>query len=119
MDTSEYGDYLKSDEWKAIAAERLKIDEYRCVMCGSRGTVENPLQVHHMKYTHIGNERPYIWTELLTLCYMCHKRTHAMMCRKTAPNKYGWKDQYFVPAISIYTLTGEAIEAREVGKLHE
>lgn len=119
MNTTEYGDYLQSDKWKAIARKRLEIDNYTCQMCGSKGTTERPLQVHHMKYTHIGDEQQHIWTELVTLCYECHKRVHAMMCRKTAPDRYGWKNEYYVPAISVYTLTGKTIESREVGKLHE
>lgn len=29
--SKEYDDYMKSDEWKAKRAERLKIDDNRCV----------------------------------------------------------------------------------------
>ena len=117
MTNEEYEEYLRSDKWKAIAKRRMEIDGNRCVMCGSRGTVGNPLEVHHLSYKYLGKEEERIYQDLCTLCHADHKAVHALMCRKTAPNRNGWKDNYTVPAISVYTLTGETIASREVGKL--
>ena len=50
-------EYLKSDKWKAIAHERMKIDKYTCQMCGCRGTTTNPLEVHHLSYKHLYVEK--------------------------------------------------------------
>jgi 5-methylcytosine-specific restriction endonuclease McrA len=119
MNSTEYENYLQSDKWKELARKRLEYDGYTCQMCGSRGTVANPLEVHHLSYKNIGEEQDRVWQDLVTLCHCCHKGTHAMMCRKTAPNRYGWKDAYNVPAISVYTLTGKTLEHKEVGALHE
>ena len=118
MNSTEYEEYLQSEEWKALAQKRQEIDNNTCQMCGSRGTVQNPLECHHLSYKHIGEEQSRVYEDLVTLCHACHKGVHAMMCRKTAPNRYGWKDAYSVPAISVYTLTGKEIQQREVGKLH-
>ena len=119
MENTEYENYLQSERWKAIARKRVELDENRCVMCGSRGTTGNPLEVHHLKYTYIGEEEPRIWQDLATLCHMCHKQVHALMCRRTAPDRFGWKSSYNIPAVSVYTLTGKTLECREVGLLHE
>ena len=115
----DYEDYLQSEKWKAIARKRLEIDGNCCVMCGCRGTTANPLEIHHLKYTYIGEEEPRLWQDLASLCHECHKQVHALMCRRTGPNKFGWKDSYSIPAISVYTLTGKTLESREVGLLHE
>ena len=66
-----YGEYLKSPEWKAIRAERLEFDHYKCQLCSAK---EN-LQVHHNNY-------PANWfdtklNDLITLCDRCHKRHHS------------------------------------------
>lgn len=117
MTNEEYTAYLQSDKWKAIAKRRMEIDGNRCVMCGSRGTTANPLNIHHLSYKYLGNEENRVFQDLCTLCFSCHKQTHALMCRKTAPNRNGWKDRYDIPAVSVFTLTGETIESKEVGKL--
>ncbi|MHA1305069.1 MAG: hypothetical protein ACTSPI_15335, partial [Candidatus Heimdallarchaeaceae archaeon] len=38
-----YEEYLKSEYWKSIREERLKIDNYKCKLCNSH----NYLAVHH------------------------------------------------------------------------
>lgn len=117
MTNEEYTAYLQSDKWKSIAKRRMEIDGNRCVMCGSRGTTANPNEVHHLSYKYLGHEEERIYQDLVTLCHACHKQVHALMCRKTAPNKCGWKDRYDIPAVSVFTLTGREMQSKEVGKL--
>ena len=50
-DNKQYLEYLKSAKWRELAEQRMKIDDYKCAMCGCRGTAKNPLEVHHISYT--------------------------------------------------------------------
>lgn len=90
MRSEEYLSYLQSEKWREIARKRAEIDNFRCCMCGSKGTRNNPLQVHHLAYHHLGNED--VWRDVLTLCKSCHQGVHVMMNRRTAENRHGWKD---------------------------
>ena len=76
-----YERYLHSPEWEAKKAERLKIDKYRCVMCGrpAESCKRTPLQCHHISYERLGHE-DVIW-DLVTLCGTCHKRLHNYLAR--------------------------------------
>ncbi len=65
-----YAEYLNSDKWKEKRAERLKIDGYRCRLCG---TGKN-LVIHHVTYVRFGNED--VIQDLITLCKKCHNRVH-------------------------------------------
>ena len=69
-DGNYYG-YLQSDEWKALRAQALKRDGYRCQMCGS-GT---NLQAHHVSYEHLHTDEEL--DDVVTLCKECHKKVHA------------------------------------------
>lgn len=114
-DTEQYKAYLRTDKWKAIAKRRIEIDNHTCVMCKSRGTMTNCLEVHHLSYRYLYHEENRIYEDLVTLCHSCHKSVHNLMCRITSPSgRRGWKDSYYVPQISVYTLTGETMENREV-----
>lgn len=94
----EYKYYLTTAVWNEKRNARLKIDGYRCQMCGSR----NRLEVHHITYRN--KEHENVWKDLVTLCDECHDRVHKMMNRLTAPNKHGWKDML------TYAEQGRAIE---------
>lgn len=113
MRDSEYRAYLHSDEWKARVAERLKIDDYRCVVCGSRGTPQNLLQCHHLSYRHLGCEDVY--RDLATLCEICHKNTHILLNRKTSPDRRGWKNNPNVPQWHCFTIDGSDKRAVKIG----
>jgi len=63
-----YSEYLQSEHWQKIRAERLKIDDYKCQKCGR----PLDLQVHHLNYDNLGNED--IYSDLITLCKYCHHR---------------------------------------------
>ena len=100
----DYIEYLKTEQWQALAQKRMEIDGYRCCMCGCRGTMGNRLEIHHLTYRTLYHERPY--EDLLTLCHACHKATHKMMERVTSPDgRRGWKNER-IPDVHIYTLTG-------------
>ena len=115
MDNRKYQEYLKSDKWRRIALKRMEIDHFQCCMCGSRGTSGNCLEVHHLSYKYLYHEEERIYQDLVTLCHSCHKGTHALMNRQTDANgRRGWRDNNNIPAISVYTLSGDMIENKEV-----
>ena len=64
-----YHDYLNSDEWKAKRNLVLVRDQFRCVECEFRDT----LQVHHKSYRHVYFEEENNYEDLITLCRECHK----------------------------------------------
>lgn len=64
-----YKEYLKTDHWKITRAAALRRAGYKCEICGS----SKELNVHHLTYKNIGNERP---EELKVLCYYHHKMIH-------------------------------------------
>lgn len=100
MNYGSYQQYLTSDEWKIKARQRAEIDNYRCCMCGSSGTMNNMLHCHHITYRNIYHEDVY--KDILTLCECCHKSVHIMMNRTTDKNgRKGWKDSL---SISNYAL---------------
>ncbi len=66
---SGYGNYLQSSHWKQIRAQAKMRDKHRCVGCGSR----ERLQVHHLTYARLGQER---LSDLTTLCRSCHRSLH-------------------------------------------
>lgn len=116
MDNRKYTEYLKSEKWKRIAAERMKIDNYTCVCCGSRGTATNRLEVHHLSYKNLYYEETRIYEDLVTLCHVCHKSLHNVMNRKTGPNRYGWNDNSDIPRVHVFTFSGLDQEHKEVTK---
>ena len=68
--SDKYVKYLESDEWKEKRAERLKKDQYRCVLCGA----EKNLEVHHVYCDNLYHED--VSNDLITLCKECHERVH-------------------------------------------
>lgn len=91
MNYSSYEQYLQSDEWKTKARKRAEIDGYKCCMCNSSGTMNNPLECHHITYRNIYRENVY--KDVLTLCRNCHRSVHIMMNRVTdSTGTRGWKD---------------------------
>lgn len=63
-----YNDYLRSKEWKLIK-EKIILRDKCCRRCGNN----KELQVHHITYKNIFNERP---SDLFTLCRSCHEEEH-------------------------------------------
>lgn len=81
MQTQEYKDYMRSNEWKVKKRERIAIDQ-GCVMCGRPLDKIRSIQVHHITYQRLGNEN--VLTDLCTLCGSCHKKLHNFYNRKRA-----------------------------------
>lgn len=74
MQTQQYQDYMRSDEWEDKKQERIAMDG-GCVMCGRPISRIRSVQVHHITYARLGNEN--VLTDLCTLCGSCHKKIHA------------------------------------------
>ena len=74
VQTEEYKRYIKSAQWEQKKQERMKIDNYSCVMCGRSQKYCKTLQVHHVTYQRLGCEN--IYTDLCTVCGSCHKKLH-------------------------------------------
>ena len=64
-----YASYLSSTTWLELRALILKRDGFKCCSCGS----SYELQVHHITYKDIYNEKP---EQLVTLCKTCHTKLH-------------------------------------------
>ncbi len=64
-----YSDYLNTEEWKSTRDKKLQSVKCRCEMCGSTG----PLQVHHLNYCRLGQEK---LNDLRVLCSKCHALSH-------------------------------------------
>ena len=112
-DNKQYLEYLKSAKWRELAEQRMKIDDYKCAMCGCRGTAKNPLEVHHISYKHLYHEESRIYEDLVTLCHVCHKATHTLMERKTnADGRKGWKDSPRIPKVHAFNISG-CLECKE------
>ena len=104
MSDVDYSQYIKSEEWKKIVDQRLKIDNYTCVMCGCHGTPGNPLECHHLTYHNLGHEDPY--KDVCMLCDACHGLVTRMMNRITsADGRRGWNNKA-VPRITVWTYNG-------------
>lgn len=86
--STQYDNYMKSQEWQQKRAVRLWIDRNTCQMCGS----SEHLEVHHVcSYSKLGHEDVY--KDLICLCADCHKKVHRMMRRVTDPSgRRGWKE---------------------------
>jgi HNH endonuclease len=67
--SAEYAAYMQSPEWRRRRATILRQHGRRCQECGARG----PLDVHHVTYRDLGNERPW---QLAALCPDCHRKAH-------------------------------------------
>ena len=60
-----YHSYLQSSTWKERRSAKLQQAKYKCKRCGER----IGLQVHHLNYDRLGDERT---DDLIVLCRACH-----------------------------------------------
>lgn len=111
QDNERYKEYLKSAEWKRIARKRYEIDNGVCQCCGCRGTMTNPIECHHLSYSHLYHEESRIYEDLVSLCRVCHKGVHRMMERVTnEKGRRGWLDSPRIPRVYTFTANGSDIE---------
>jgi DNA-directed RNA polymerase subunit RPC12/RpoP len=66
---TQYQSYLNTDHWKEIRERILEQRGYECENCGSKDN----LQVHHLTYANIWNEKD---EDLMLLCKHCHHEIH-------------------------------------------
>jgi hypothetical protein len=69
--------YIVSKQWEAKRQEFFSSIRFWgcCVVCGAK----KKLQVHHMHYRNIGNEKI---EDLTCLCAKCHKKHHGIETKK-------------------------------------
>lgn len=72
MNKQEYHAYLRTPAWKMKRDGKLFDAGYRCERCGYEG-LDMPLDVHHLTYDRVGNERD---SDLIVLCRSCHEMEH-------------------------------------------
>ena len=63
----QYTQYLGSSAWKLRRLDALAKAGYRCQRCQGDGSLE----VHHLSYDNLGNEKP---EDLQVLCHICHPK---------------------------------------------
>ena len=69
MSNKAYDEYLQSETWRTIRAQRLAVDDGECVLCG-----EEAKHVHHRRYPkELGTETV---KDLVCLCDGCHTKHH-------------------------------------------
>lgn len=111
MSDVDYNEYLKSEQWRKVVNQRLKIDRYTCVMCGSHGSPNNPLECHHFSYKNLGHED--VWKDVAIVCDSCHALITRLMNRVIDENgTRGWTNKY-IPRITVYTINGYHQEHRK------
>lgn len=86
MQSDFYRSYLRSERWKDKKEMRLRVDGYRCVMCGCTSR-QCTLQTHHITYKNLGHED--VLNDLVTLCDSCHKKIHNYYNRERGQSFYG------------------------------
>ncbi len=64
--TEKYRKYIQSAEWQEKRTQALIEADFKCQCCG----MVTDLQVHHLDYSCLENERP---KDLIVLCRDCHE----------------------------------------------
>lgn len=97
-----YKDYLLSPEWHLLRKQRLAMDNYECVLCGTSAD-----QVHHRRYPEtLGDETV---NDLVSLCFECHRDFHnANSCILRLPKPTP-------PTEKMHHILDEMISAGQVG----
>lgn len=75
MDKTFYKHYLKGPRWAAKRELWFNTFGKYCRACG---TTRGPIQLHHMTYERLGNER---LGDLVALCSNCHKEVETLYRR--------------------------------------
>ena len=66
---AEYGQYLRSPEWRSLRQRVMRRANGTCEAC----LIRPATQVHHRSYEHVFNEFAF---ELVAVCDACHARLH-------------------------------------------
>lgn len=122
---NEYSKLLKRLQWKYIAVEVKKRDNYKCVKCGK----SRSLHVHHTVYIYGRLPWEYDMKYLQTLCNVCHKIEHESkssfstrdknIIKDSKPKKIGVKNKNKPRVINISKeLTDKRKRLEIEGKIH-
>jgi len=118
-----YAEKLKDPRWQKRRLEIMNRDEWACLYCGT--TTEN-LQVHHRVYYKGRDPWDYGSSDLLTLCWKCHKKEHEQIPDEEYTRKYEHLILYKeTPPIlvsidsQIYQLQNKLLEPIEDGLMEE
>lgn len=68
----EYNKYLKSPKWKEFRLLIIRLYDHSCQRCKNRFS-KRFLQIHHLHYGTLGNEKP---EDVLLVCKPCHEKIH-------------------------------------------
>jgi len=71
-----YNKYLKSKQWRDFRNKIINDRGFRCQRCKNEFETKL-LQIHHITYDRIFNEKP---EDVLLLCKGCHKNQHSRGC---------------------------------------
>lgn len=88
-----YEEQLKDSRWRSKRFDILERDGHKCQMCGSIGSDDHPLEVHHRYYEFDALAWEYNDSALITLCKNCHDLIH----KTIAPLCYCVKEGQLVP----------------------
>lgn len=69
-----YHAYLESQAWRNKRGQRLRVDDWLC-QAKLDGCTRAATDVHHLTYTHVGNEPLF---DLVSVCRACHEQITAM-----------------------------------------
>lgn len=72
-----YNEYLETDTWRDKRQRVLERDNWTCQACLRR----NATEVHHLTYTHVGDEPLF---DLIAICAPCHRKlTEVDRCNRS------------------------------------
>lgn len=93
---SNYASYLRSEHWRETRADALDRADHKCESCGDSS---GPLQVHHLTYERVGEEKP---DDLQVLCRSCHAAEHPDADWKDSTG-YSWLSESSCPVCGLTT----------------
>ena len=76
-------DYLKSEHWRRMRKHIYEKYKGKCKKCGRAFSSEH-MNVHHLTYKRIGNEKD---SDLTLLCETCHQLLHATRNKNRKPKQ--------------------------------
>jgi ssDNA-binding Zn-finger/Zn-ribbon topoisomerase 1 len=100
----DYRDYIKSIWWRKRRHARLQTTGGRCERCGKAVLL---VDVHHMNYDRLGEERD---TDLEVLCRDCHRIVHNEQSRQQSINAY----LHLAKEVARIANTETAVDLREL-----
>ena len=92
-DNLSYEEQLKDVRWRRKRIHILERDGYQCRMCGTSGSGDNPLEIHHRYYEYDALAWEYNDSALVTLCNDCHDLVH----KTISPLCYSRNGEQLIP----------------------